>query len=108
MLSGARFPILTPKPSRRGTVYPSPTLRQSSQARPKGLTLKTIADPIDSDAKLNPEPPISAIRGMCRAINTNVPNDAEDTQGADHLITLKAVARVESVKHARKITFEDL
>jgi hypothetical protein len=70
--------------------------------------LKTTADLIDSNAKLNPEPPISAIRGMCRGINTDVPNDTEDTQGADHLITLKAVARVESVKHARKITLDDI
>jgi hypothetical protein len=70
--------------------------------------LKPTADPIDSDAKLQPEPPISAIRGMCRGINTDVPNDAEDTQDADHLITLKAVARVASVKRARKVTLDEL
>ena len=30
--------------------------------------------------ELVPELPISAIRGMCRGINTDVPNDAEDAQ----------------------------
>jgi hypothetical protein len=70
--------------------------------------LKTTADPIDSDAKLKSEPPISAIRGLCRGINTDVPNDAEDALGANHLITLKAAARVASVKRARKITLDDL
>lgn len=70
--------------------------------------MKTTADTIDSDAKLNPERPSSAIRGMCRDINTDVPNDAEDTQGADDLITLKAAERVASAKRARKITLDDL
>ena len=70
--------------------------------------MKTTADPIDPDAQLNAERPNSAIRGMCRGINTDVPNDSENTQGADHLITLKAAARVASVKRARKITLDDL
>ena len=70
--------------------------------------MKTIADPIDPDAKTNPERPSYAIRGMCRGINTDVPNDAECQQAADDLITLKAAARVPSVKHARKITLDDL
>ena len=70
--------------------------------------MKTTADPIDPGAKLNPERPNSAIRGMCRGINTDVPNDAEDAQGADHQITLTAAARVASVKRARKITLDDL
>ena len=70
--------------------------------------MKTTADSIDPDAKLNPERPNSTIRGVCGGINTDVPNDAEDTQGADHLITLTAAARVASVKRARKITIDDL
>ena len=59
-------------------------------------------------AKLAPEPPVSAIRGMCRGIHTDVPNDAEHKQDADDLITSKAAARIASVKHARKITLDDL
>ena len=31
--------------------------------------------------ELVPELPITAIRGMCRGINTDVPNDVEETQG---------------------------
>jgi hypothetical protein len=70
--------------------------------------LKTNANPIDPQAKLNPEQPNFAIRGMCPGINTDVPNDAEDTLGADLLITLKAAARVASLKRARKIALGDL
>jgi AbrB family looped-hinge helix DNA binding protein len=33
---------------------------------------------VGDHVQLVPELPISAIRGMCRGINTDVPNDAED------------------------------
>lgn len=69
--------------------------------------MKTTADPVDPDAKLNPERPISAIRGMCRGINTDVPNDVEYAQVADKLITAKATARLASVKRACKISLDD-
>ena len=69
---------------------------------------KIALDPPDHGSDLAPEPPISTIRGMCRGINTDMPNDVEDTQGADDLITLKAAARVAWVKRARKITLDDL
>ena len=84
-----------------------PITRQSSQARRKGVSLKTTADPVDPDAKFNPERPISAISGMCRGINTDVPNDVEDAQVADKLITAKAAAPLASVKRACKISLDD-
>jgi len=69
---------------------------------------KIAVDPPDHCSKLALEPPVSTIRGMCRGINTHVPNDAECTQTADDLITSKAAARIASVKRARKITLDDL
>lgn len=45
--------------------------------------LQIAVDQPDRGDKLAPEPPISPIRGMCRGINTDVPNDAECTQAAD-------------------------
>ena len=51
-------------------------------ARTKRTLLKPTADGIDTDSKLAPELPVSAIRGMCLGINTDVPNDAEpDAEG---------------------------
>jgi len=38
------------------------------------LEVRVVGDHVE----LVPELPISAIRGMCRGINTDVPNDAED------------------------------
>ena len=70
--------------------------------------MKTKADSIDTDPKSAPELSISAIRGMCHGINTDVPNDAECSHAADDLITSKAAERVASVKLARKITLDDL
>lgn len=72
------------------------------------VDLKITVDQSDHGSKLAPEPPLSAIRGMCRGINTDVPNDADCTQAADDLITSKAAARIASVKRARKITLDDL
>ncbi len=72
------------------------------------LDLKLAVDQPHHGSELASEPPISTIRGMCRGINTNVPNDAESTQTADDLITSKAAARIASVKRARKITLDDL
>jgi hypothetical protein len=49
----------------------------------KRTFLKKISDGIDTDSKLAPELPVPVIRGMCRGINTDVPNDAEpDVMGA--------------------------
>ena len=70
--------------------------------------MKTTAVLFDPDAKLALEPPIPPIRGMCPGINTDAPNDAEDTQAADHQIMSKAAARIASVQRARKITLDDL
>jgi AbrB family looped-hinge helix DNA binding protein len=42
------------------------------------LDARVVGDHVE----LVPELPISAIRGMCRGINTDVPNDAEDTDDA--------------------------
>jgi len=70
--------------------------------------LKIAIDPPDHGSKLAPEPPIFSIRGMCRGINTDVPNDAERKQTADDLITSKAAARIASVKRSRKITLDNL
>jgi len=51
-------------------------------ARTKRTFLKTISDGIGADSKLASELPITAIRGMCLGINTDVPNDAEpDAEG---------------------------
>lgn len=72
------------------------------------VVLKIAVDHPDHADKLAPEPPISTIRGMCRGINPDVPNDAECTRAADDLITSKAAARIASVKRARKITLDDL
>jgi len=70
--------------------------------------LKIAVDHPDHGTKLVPELPVSAIRGMCRGISTDVPNDAERKQTADDLITSKAAARIASVKRSRKITLDDL
>lgn len=72
------------------------------------VDLQIAVDHPDHGDKLAPEPPISTIRGMCRSINTDVPNDAECTQTADDLITSRAAARIASVKRARKITLDNL
>ena len=72
------------------------------------VDLKIAVDQPDNGDKLAPEPPLSPIRGMCRGINTDVPNDAEYTHIAHDLITSKAAARIASVKRARKITLDDL
>ena len=72
------------------------------------VDLKITIDQLDHGAKLAPEPPISAIHGMCRGMDTDVPNDTERELAADDLITSKAAARVASVKRARKIALDDL
>ena len=72
------------------------------------VDLKVAVDQPDHGSKLALEPPVSAIRGMCRRLNTNVPNDAECKQAADDLITSKAAARIPSVKRARKIMLDEL
>ena len=69
---------------------------------------KIAVDKSDHDPKLASQRPVSPIRGMCRGINTDMPNDAECTQAADDLITSKAAARIASVKRARKITLDEL
>lgn len=69
---------------------------------------KIAVDQSDHGCQFAPEPPISTIRGMCRGIDTDVPNDAERKPAADDLLTSKAVARIASVKRARKITLDDL
>jgi len=49
----------------------------------KGSNLKTGTESDHADSKLVPELPICASRGMCRGIDTDVPNDAEpDVIGA--------------------------
>ena len=70
--------------------------------------LKVAVDQPDHAVKSAPQPPVPAIRGMCRGINTDVPNDAERKQTADDLITSKAAARIPSVKRARKIMLDEL
>jgi len=70
--------------------------------------LKPNSDNAETDVESVSDPPIAAVHGMCRGINTDAPNDVELTQIADHLITSKAVARVASVKGARKISLDDL
>ena len=70
--------------------------------------MKNPADANYPDATLKPERPNSAVRGMCPGINTDVPDDAEETQDADHLMMVKAAVRVASVKRAREITLDDL
>ena len=72
------------------------------------IDLETAVDRPDHASKLAPQRPVSAIRGVCPGINTDVPNDAECKQAADDLITSKAAARIASVKRARKITLDDL
>jgi hypothetical protein len=42
------------------------------------LEARVVGDHVE----LVPELPISAIRGMCRGIDTDVPNDAEDGDDA--------------------------
>lgn len=81
---------------------------QKSKPRPESLTLQTPVNRVETDPESASEPLMSAIRGMCRGINTDVPNGAEVTEAADQLIILKAAARVESVKSARKISLDDL
>ena len=44
------------------------------------LEARVVGDHVE----LVPELPISSIRGMCRGIDTNVPDDAEDTEDAGH------------------------
>jgi hypothetical protein len=70
--------------------------------------LNTSPDNIEPEFELASDSPITAIHGMRRGINTDVPDDVELTQAADHLITSKAVARIASVERARKISLEDL
>ena len=70
--------------------------------------MKKATERVDADAKLEHALEISTIRGMCRGISTDVPNDVERTQSFDVLITSKTAARLASVKCARKITFDDL
>jgi hypothetical protein len=70
--------------------------------------VKTSPDNIEADLESASDLPITAIRVMCRGINTNVPNDAKVTQAFDDLITSKATARVASLKRARKISLDDL
>ena len=72
------------------------------------VDLKIAVDHPDEASKSAPQPPVSDIRGMCRGIDTNVPNDVECTRAADDMITSKAAARIASVKRARKITLDDL
>ena len=53
------------------------------------LEARVVGDHVE----LVPELPISAIRGMCRGINTDVPDDIEDTsdtETATHAGTRKA------------------
>lgn len=70
--------------------------------------MKTCSDNIETDVASVSDLSITAVHGMCHGISTAVPNDVELTQIADHLITSKAVARVASVKRARKISLGDL
>ena len=44
------------------------------------LEARVVGDHVE----LVPELPISAIRGMCRGIDTDVPDDVEDTEDAGH------------------------
>ena len=70
--------------------------------------MKKATEHVDADPKLAPALAISTIRGMCRGISTDVPNDVERTPTADDLITSKTAARLALVKRARKITLDDL
>lgn len=70
--------------------------------------MKTTGNRTDIDSKSVTQLPVSTIRGMCPGINTDVLNEVEDTQAAEHLITPKATARVASLERARKITLDDL
>ena len=72
------------------------------------VDLKIAVDHPDHGTKLVPELPVSAIRGMCRGISTDVPNDAERKHAADDLIASKAAARIASVKRARRVALDDL
>lgn len=62
---------------------------------------------------VNPKPtdteelPEGIIRGMCRGIDTDVPNDPEYAQVADKLMTAKVAARLASVKRVCKISLND-
>ena len=44
------------------------------------LEARVVGDHVE----LIPELPISSIRGMCRGIDTDVPDDVEDTEDAGH------------------------
>ena len=44
------------------------------------LEARVVGDHVE----LVPELPISAIRGMCRGIDTDVPDDVEDAEDAGH------------------------
>ena len=44
------------------------------------LEARVVGDHVE----LVPELPISSIRGMCRGIDTDVPDDVEDTEDAGH------------------------
>ena len=44
------------------------------------LEARVVGDHVE----LMPELPISSIRGMCRGIDTDVPDDVEDTEDAGH------------------------
>ena len=44
------------------------------------LEARVVGDHVE----LIPELPISSIRGMCRGIDTDVPDDVEDTEDARH------------------------
>jgi len=50
------------------------------------LEARVVGDHVE----LVPELPISAIRGMCRGIDTDVPNDAEDADDAERTDTRAA------------------
>lgn len=52
------------------------------------------------------ELPEGMIRGMCRGITTDVPNDLEYAQVADKLVTAKTAARLVSLKCACKISLD--
>ena len=70
--------------------------------------MKKATERVDADPKVAPALEISTIRGMCRGISTDVPNDVERAPTADDLITSKTATRLASVKHARKITLDNL
>jgi len=70
--------------------------------------LKTFPNNIEADVASASDFPITAIRGMSSGMDMDVPNDDEVAQAADHVVSLKACARVASVKHARKVSLGDL